>query len=280
MGFYRNLHFLSLDIVAGALATSCLAARLFRAGPGWAWWVTLAFTVWLLYMGDHLLDAWKHRKQSHSERHLFIIRNRRILLWLMGITGVADLIMIFNLLDRAMLKIALVLGGLVLLFYAMRHLIRRNRLLFVPGEVFVLILYLAGTWLGPFVARTEPLLPEHGMVALMMGLVLLMNLGIISLYDVQLDSRLGISSLAHALGNRITRNLMVAMAAGVLLLAVLQFMVYGADRYTHFALVLSGMVMVLLVVLLFPSLFRKNEAYRLVSDAVLCMGFLSLLIHT
>jgi 4-hydroxybenzoate polyprenyltransferase len=280
MSYYRYFHFLSLDIVTGALATSCLAARLFRAGPGWAWWVALAITVWLLYTGDHLLDAWRHRKQSHSELHLFILKNRGILLWLMGISGVADLLLIFNLLDRAMLKIALVLGGLVLLFYAMRHLIRRNRFFFVPGEVFLLVLYLAGTWMGPFVARTEPLLPEHGMVALMMGMVLLMNLGIISLYDVQLDTRLGISSMAHALGNRITRNLMVATASGILLLALLQFMVYGADRYSQLALVLSGMAMMLLIVLLLPSLFRRNEAYRLVADAVLFMGFLSLLIHT
>jgi hypothetical protein len=38
------------------------------------------------------------------------------------------------------------------------------------------------------------------------------------------------------------------------------------------------MTALLLLVLLFPSRFRKNDAYRLVTDAVLFMGFLSLLI--
>ena len=62
MKIYRYLHFLSLDIVIGVLATSCFAARLFASDPGWIWYITLALTVWLLYMGDHMLDAWRHRK--------------------------------------------------------------------------------------------------------------------------------------------------------------------------------------------------------------------------
>jgi 4-hydroxybenzoate polyprenyltransferase len=177
-----------------------------------------------------------------------------------------------------LIVVALLLGGVVLMFYALRHIFRRNRLLFVPGEVFVLLLYLAGTWMGPFVTRTAPLDPTQGMIILMMAGVLMMNLGIISLYDVRLDSRLGISSLARTLGARITRNLMIATGAGIFALAVLQFLVYGSDRVSQFALILTGMTALLLLVLLFPSRFRKNDAYRLVTDAVLFMGFLSLLI--
>ncbi len=279
MKLYRHFHFLSLDIVLGALATSCLAARLLHANPGWVWWVTLACTVWLLYTGDHVVDAWRHRKQTTREMHRFIFINRRILLWFMGVIGIGDLMLIFNLLNRDVLKVALVLGGLVLLFYAMRHIFKRNRLFFIPGEAFVLLLYLAGTWMGPYITRTGELLPVHWMIVIMAGLVLLMNLGIISLYDVQLDSRLGISSLAHALGKKGTRNLMLAAAVGIFLLAVLQFMVYGPDRYFQLSLILSGMAMVLLLVLLAPALFRKNDTYRLAADAVLYMGFLSLLIR-
>ena len=278
MRFYRHFHFLSLDIVLGALATSCLASQLLGARPGWSWWLSLAFTVWLLYMGDHMLDAWKHRKQSLRDMHLFIFKNRRLLLWAMGVIGIMDIFLIFNFMDRAMLKIALVLGGIVLLFYAMRHILRRNRVLFVPGEVFVLLVYLAGTWMGPFVTRTVVLQPAHGLIVTMMAGVLMLNLGIISLYDVKLDSRLGISSLARVLGKKTTRNLMLAMALGIFLMALLQFLVYGTDPTSRFALILSGMALLLLLVLLYPSRFRKQEAYRLAADAVLFMGFLSLLI--
>jgi len=278
MKLYRQIHYLSLDIVLGALATSCLATRLFQASPGWVWWVTLALTVWLLYTGDHLLDAWKHRKLGLREMHAFILRNRKVLIWSMGVACVADVMLIINSLERPVLKVALALGGAVLLFYAVRHLLTRNRFLFIPGELFVLVLYLAGTWMGPFVTRSAELLPSHGMIAVMMGLVLLMNLGIISLYDMHLDSRLGVSSLARTLGQHPTRNMILGAAATAILLTVFQFLVYGIDRYFQFALVLTGMALVLLPVLLMPSRFRNLDAYRLTADGVLFMGFLSLLI--
>lgn len=278
MKIYRWFHILSFDIVLGALATSSLATGLFLAHPGWVWWVTLGCTVWLLYMGDHLLDAWRHRKTSKREMHRFLFRNRRILLWSMGVVMVVDLLLIFNFLDTTLLKYALFLAGLVLLFYAVRHLLRRNRILFIPGEVFVLLLYMAGTWLGPFVAREGVLQTPDALIALMFAGVLLMNLGVISLYDAKLNSRLGITSLARALGNKATRNLLVTTGLVIYLLMILQFLVYGLDRHAQFALILSGMATILLLVLFLPSFFRQHEYYRWTADAILFMGFLSLLI--
>ncbi len=278
MKVYRRFHFLSLDIVAGALASSCLAARLLGSNPGWAWWLTLALTVWLLYMGDHVLDAWRHRKKSDRELHHFIFRNRSILLYAMGVIAIVDILLIFNSLDRAFLKYALTLAGLVLAFYAMRHLFKKNRIFFIPGEAFVLILYMAGTWLGPIVSRQVEFGSPDALIALIFAAVLLMNLGVISLYDIQLDTRLGIASLAHTLGRNTTRKMLVVTGISVYLLSVLQFLVFGLDQYSQFALILSGMATILLMVLFLPSYFRKNEYYRWTADAVLWMGFLTLLI--
>lgn len=235
-------------------------------------------TVWVLYTGDHLLDAWKHRKSSQREMHNFIFRKKGILIYILGVVCVADLIVVFNFLDPAMLKAALLMVGAVFLFYAMRHIFRSNKFLFIPGEMIILLIYLAGTWMGPYISRTLPLSSGHILILLMMTGVLLLNLGVISLYDVKIDSRLGISTLAGSLGKKTTRKLMIGTAVLVFLMAVLQFMVYGTERFTQFALILSAMAGLLLWVLLSPSLFRKNEAYRLVADAVLYMGFLSFLI--
>ena len=146
---YRYFHFLSLDIVLGALATSALAAKLFLANPGWVWWAALAMTVWVLYMGDHLLDAWKNRKKPLRELHVFINKNRKVFIWFLGLVSAADMLLVFNFLNKEMFKAALVLSGGVLLFYAMRHIFKKNRLLFIPGEAFVLLIYLAGPWSLP-----------------------------------------------------------------------------------------------------------------------------------
>lgn len=278
MKIYRYFHFLSLDIVLGALASSCFAARLFAVNPGWAWWITLAMTVWLLYTGDHLLDAWRNRKKIERELHFFMNKNRRTIIWSMGVVTVIDMLLIFNLLDQGLMKYALVLAGLVLLFYAMRHIFRKNRVLFVPGEFFVLFIYMAGTWLGPASAVKNGFVPSQGMIALIFAGVLLMNLGVISLYDIKLDNRLGIGSLANALGPKRTRRLLVGTSITIYLVSVLQFLVFEMDRYFKYALILAGMATILLMVLLYPSRFRKNDYYRLAADAVLYMGFLSLLI--
>lgn len=279
MRIYRHFHFLSLDIVLGALASSCFAARLFNASPGWAWWLALAGTVWVLYTGDHLLDAWKHRKKSNRELHQFIFRNRKNLLWFMGVVSSAVLFLVFNFMERSFLIYALLLAGVVLLFYAMRHVFRKNRLLFIPGEIFILLIYLAGTWLGPLVARSSELQTPHALIGSMVAGVLLMNLGIISLYDIKRDTRLGITSLAHSLGKQTTRNVLFFTAIMVYLLTILQFLIFGVDRTMQFAFILTGMTTILLLVLFLPSFFRKNETYRLATDAVLYMGFLSLLIN-
>lgn len=277
MKIYQRFHFLSLDIVMGALASSCLAAGLFMSTPGWAWWFSLACTVWLLYTGDHIIDAWKSRKKPQRALHLFIFKNRRNLLWSMGIVASADLIVIFNFLESSFLKYGLILAGMVLLFYAMRHIFRRNKIFFIPGEFFILLLYMAGTWMGPFVGRTEPLNHSHAVNALMFAGVLLMNLGVISLYDVHIDSRLGIATLARTLGPKPTRNLLMATGVSVYLLTVLEFMVFGMDRYFRYPLILSGMATLMLMILFVPSYFRRNDNYRWAADAILYLGFLALL---
>ena len=279
MKFYRYLHFLSLDIVLGALASSCFAARLFGSNPGMIWWITLALTVWLLYTADHMLDAWKHRKKIERDLHYFMMKNRKTLVWSMGVVTVVNIMLIFNLLDQELMKYALVLAGLVLLFYAMRHVFRKNRILQIPGEFFVMLLYMAGTWLGPAVALEGDFEAGHGMIALIFLGVLLMNLGVISLYDIKLDSRMGIASLANLLGMKRTKNLLLGTGIAIYLISLLQFLVFDMDRYSQYALILTGMITILLLVLYYPSRFRQKDYFRLAADAVLYMGFLALLIR-
>jgi hypothetical protein len=278
MKIYRYFHYLSLDIVLGALASSCFAARLFASRPGVIWWITLALTVWLLYTGDHMLDAWRQRKKLQREMHYFLLKHRRLVIYSLVVVAVVDFMLVINLLDKELFKYALILAGLVLLFYAMRHVFRKNRFLFLPGEIFVLLLYLAGTWLGPVASVEAEFVTSQGLVALMFGGILLMNLGVISLYDLKIDSRMGISSLANNLGKKNTKNLLVVTGAGIYLLSVLQFLVFETDRYSQFTLILCGMATILLLVVYLPSRFRKNDLYRWTADAVLFMGFLSRLI--
>ena len=152
-------------------------------------------------------------------------------------------------------------------------------MLHIPGEVFVLLLYMAGTWLGPAVVFEHSFEVGHGMIALIFAGVLLMNLGVNSLYDIKLDARLGLVSIARELGAKKTKNMLLGTALAIYLISLLQFLVFAVDRFSQFALILAGMATIYLLVLYFPSRFRKNDYYRLTADAVLFMGFLSLFIQ-
>lgn len=229
-------------------------------------------------MGSHMAESWKRRKKAKKEVHSYIIKNRQPLLWVMALLLMADSLLIFNFLDKAILKGALALGGAGLLFYAIRYIFKTRQSLRIPGELFVLVFYLAGTWMGPFISRKVEADSSHLLILIMMAGILILNLGVISLYDVQSISRLGIPSLSAVLGQKRTRNFMYTTLAGVFLLAVLQFMVFGTGRVSQFSLVISGMGVLYLLMLTAPSLFRKQEFYRLTAEAILWMGFLSLLI--
>lgn len=276
--YYRFFHLLSLDIVLGALASSLLAARMFSANPGWVWWLSLALTVWIIYMGSHMAEAWKQRKKVSREVHSFIIKNRQPIVWVMALLIMVDSLLIFNFLDTTLLKAALGLGGGGLLFYAVRYIFKRRQSNMIPGELFVLFFYLLGTWMGPFLTRNVEPGTSHLLILIMMIGVLILNLGLISLYDPQSSTRLGLSSLSAVLGKKRTRNLMIGIVVCVFLLAILQFLVNGTGRISQFSLIISGMSLLYLLMLMAPSLFRKQGLYRLTAEAILWMGFLSLLI--
>ena len=89
---------------------------------------------------------------------------------------------------------------------------------------------------------------------------------------------MGIASLANLLGKKRTKKLLLGTAIAIYLISLLQFLVFGMDRYSQYALILAGMTTILLLVLYYPSRFRKKDYFRLTADAVLYMGFLSLLI--
>ena len=73
--------------------------------------------------------------------------------------------------------------------------------------------------------------------------------------------------------------MLLGSSLAIYLISLLQFLVFGVDRFSQFALILAGMATIYLLVLYFPSRFRKNDYYRLTADAVLFMGFLSLFIQ-
>ena len=80
MRFFRTLHFLSVDVVLGALLFQCLLTTIFLPSqlPPIHVSVALAFVVWTIYLVDRLIDNQKpiHNSALHDfhSRHSFAIK--------------------------------------------------------------------------------------------------------------------------------------------------------------------------------------------------------------
>ena len=63
------INLLSLDVVLGALCSGFFASRIVGAEMEGPYWIVLALTVWIVYMLDHLVDAYRLKAKSSSLRH-------------------------------------------------------------------------------------------------------------------------------------------------------------------------------------------------------------------
>jgi hypothetical protein len=53
----QKLSILSIDVVIGSLFCGAFVVKLLDVQPGFAWWIVLPFSVWIVYGLDHLIDG-------------------------------------------------------------------------------------------------------------------------------------------------------------------------------------------------------------------------------
>ena len=199
MLLYRYFHFFSLDIVLGAAASGYLASYVLDVEMGFAWWLALCLTVWILYLLDHWLDAKRFGEMSPRRLHKFIGHNSQFVLYIMLIAFVCDILVIFLFLQRELLLPGLVLGGFVMIIYLFRHIVKPGGFLRIPLEIFTMVFYVAGIWYGPlFINPTQSSIQVYA-ILLQFGLMILMNIGILSYYDYPVDQMLNVHDIHTAL---------------------------------------------------------------------------------
>ena len=132
------------------------------------------------------------------------------------------LILLF--LQRELLVPGLLLGGFVTIIYLFRHIVKPTGFLRIPLEVFTMVFYVAGIWFGPlFIKATEPSIQVYA-ILLQFGLMILMNIGILSYYDYPVDQVLKSSSLAGTMGRKFLKPLVWISGILVLFLLLLIFL--------------------------------------------------------
>src|SRR6218665_3126042 len=149
MKIYRLVNILSLDVAGGAVVCALFFARLFGVTILPQGLLSLGLAVWIIYTTDHLLDAWRLKKEASTMRHRFHQRHFRVLFILLCVASSVELVLIL------FLRKSVFYGGLYLsggvIFY-----ILINRWLKYFKEVTAALLYSAGVLLPVFSLRSAP----------------------------------------------------------------------------------------------------------------------------
>ncbi|ODS54656.1 MAG: hypothetical protein ABS36_10830 [Acidobacteria bacterium SCN 69-37] len=188
---------LSLDAPVILLAWQALAAHATGVPLGWAPRVVLAVSVWLAYMADRWIEAWRLPASAvATPRHRFHQRWRWPIATVAAAAFVADIVTAVVALDAddviAGLWLALAAGA-----YVVSHQwLHRHAPWRAPKELVIALLLAAGVWLFVRAGTPAVLWPTLGLFALLC----LTNTSLISRWEIEIDRRQGQSSLALGSG--------------------------------------------------------------------------------
>jgi hypothetical protein len=140
-------HLLGLDAPTVSLIWAVLFARSYGVRLALSEIVILCITVWIIYIGDRLLDGWKAADpEALQRRHLFCAEHRTPLIYMGVLAAVLDIWLITQSLEAAELfaglKLAAIVGVYMLVVHARPRIAR-----FLPKELAVGILFATGTTL-------------------------------------------------------------------------------------------------------------------------------------
>ncbi|HAO48195.1 MAG TPA: hypothetical protein DCR35_02125 [Runella sp.] len=183
IGYYlKRAHWLSLDVVAGAMLTHTIAQRM-PDGHGkvsWASTLLVGIAVFAIYVADRLLDNRKSRKVD-TQRHRFHAQHEPMLLKILAGLGVVGLVCLFWL-PKGMFIVGLTLAVLVVgyLVVIFRTTLTDGFQLF--KEPIVALIYTAGVWWTALSASAET--PWESKVFMgLFGLVAFQNLLLFSWFE-------------------------------------------------------------------------------------------------
>ncbi|HKK11177.1 MAG TPA: hypothetical protein VJ939_10080 [Bacteroidales bacterium] len=258
------MEILSLDVVAGALASGLMATTLMDVHPGWAWWVCLAIGVWVFYNGDHLLDGIKGGDKNVSPRHLFPRKHRKqIIISLVSfvITGVFIAIMFLEM-RMFLFGIAMGIFSLFYLVFVWRKANKKNKT--ITKEAWIAVIYTVGIWGVPLLFG-EINTPVALLVFLFMLLVFAEGT-IAAYYETAQDKKENHSSVVLALGKRKSRLMLHT------LFLIIAFTAIAGGLCNQMPLNMAYVIILLMNTLLFAIFsfqnFFANGLYHKAGEAV------------
>lgn len=261
--YYKFLQLISIDVAIGSVILSISIAHVLGVWVPWQVFLALYLSVWMIYTFDHLLDARKVNGMPSMDRHVFHKENGLMLFYILLVTAMSSLSLLFFIPSQILLFGAItagVVGGYFILTWWLK--------VFVAKELLIAILYGIGVCLAPF-ALSEELSYLNIIILLEVILLAFTNLLLFSYFEEKNDRRDGYHSWVTIFGASRT----VVYIRCVFIIGVLTALTSGFLFMEHPSiLVFQGLLLVMWAMLIMIFSFKnhlvENERYRFFGDII------------
>lgn len=245
-GVFRTLwsfvSILSLDVVSGALAGMYFFQAVWELSLSWELYFLLGLAVWVVYTGDHLLDAQKEASAAFSKRHEFHRRYQKpILLGLIAALVLGAWVLAISPQVYFILPYGVGLGILIVCWYAL--LTFRHRHVAQLKELVTAFFYTSGIALAPGVLAMEEIRFVHCLLLTGYFLLAFINLLMLSYSDRRYDQLHSFASISLRIPAEVHKKLCLGLLYAVMGGAVLSiFLVFSFYKLFFGILLLIAVV--------------------------------------
>lgn len=255
---HQLFNILSIDIVAGSVASALFFAKIFQVQIKTIGLVALALTVWVIYTIDHLRDAKTIMRPATTLRHRFHQENFRPLVIFLCAAVIGGAIAIFFI-RRQVFEWGLVLIAVVILYLLLQRSLRFLK------ELFVASLYTAGVLLLSITVTPIEIVFAHYLLILQFAATAWANLVLFSWFDHDFDQRNDQNSFVTILGKRSSQAFLYVLFVFNFFLTAIQLL--GGMPFLP-VLILLLMNLTLFLIYVFRNNLKNEDKYRLIGDAV------------
>lgn len=194
---YKTFNILSLDVVAGSIASYCFFSAFLQVSPSQITAVALGLAVWCIYTFDHLTDAKRRPAKPATSRHIFHSTHfGKLSVSLIMAAGLLTALL-FRI-DEKTLYYGIWLSFFVAAYFTSVHLLHIRKVW--HKEFTVAFLYTLGVLTGPLSLLERSLTRADGLCIATFFHIALVNLLLFAFRESKKDRQAGFPSLVHFSG--------------------------------------------------------------------------------
>lgn len=277
--FIKKFHILSLDVVIGAIASGAFAVKIIDVNPGFAWWIALPISVWIIYSLDHLLDSSSVTSQEVTIRKSFF-QNYSKGIWKTILFLIALLVfLVLFYLEPIIIKVGLGVGLISTLYLLILYIWSNSKSLFIQKEVYVAAIYTSGIW-GGLIALTELNLSIHQWI-IIVNFFLLVFCDILIMNFIESESPEGKRPQSFILkyGKQFSYFFIWILLIFIFGTSIVEVIIVPGTKLSFAFKIIMVMTIALLVLLNYREKFQKWPVYRMIGEMVFWIPAIVLLFN-